>query len=390
MAPKKRASTGGGLAPLHLTTAAAQLLGHRKTQEDSYVIRSRGSDQVIWVADGVGGHPHGDKASAAAVKAAAAAVLKAFGTDEQYPETALQYAFARAHEHVSDLAKGQFGALHPATTLVGGFISTKHRTASFANIGDSLAYRYYEGELSLLFDPQGEGHRLDHALGFDAKRDLARFVKCETIRLMPNDRILLATDGIVGIGHDGLIDSLTEATPEAACANLLDQVQRLDHPHQDNATVVVVFLDALISSLNTVEKVLSRVVQARNEVRDSRGLKKDMLDDGLLLTESESHRQEWAINEGSTPNRHRPYFAFDAIDERGPLLPAFQFEPKIASQCRRIIAMMPGYPAWARYRFFTTPLASLGGWSPLDKLRADRFEEVVDALEQALGDGDVR
>jgi protein phosphatase len=57
----------------------------------------------------------------------------------------------------------------------------------------------------------------------------------------PNDTVVLASDGIHGVGEGDIARIVAEAaTPAAAAAALLAAVAAADDPHQDNTTVVVV------------------------------------------------------------------------------------------------------------------------------------------------------
>jgi serine/threonine protein phosphatase PrpC len=228
---------------IRLLHAAGQIIGRRERQEDSFANTAFGKNLMIWVADGLGGHPRGDEASALAVEAASQALKATFQRAERYPETPLRYAFARADQAVRTLHE-QPGvwALNPATTLVGGVVSTDRRCAFLRNIGDSLAYHYAEGELRLIFEPQGRGNIVDSALGYGPSGDLEPAPLIETVRLRVGHRLLLASDGIEGLDPEQLKLALTEATPDLACAAILDAVAARGLPHQDNATVVVVYV----------------------------------------------------------------------------------------------------------------------------------------------------
>src|SRR5208282_1716643 len=115
-------------------------------------VRERNEDSAYtgrWlyaVADGLGGHPGGDIASAAAIRALAGYDRQAGGAED--PAAALRRAFGAAAEAVAKAAAGDPGLAAMATTLTALLRSGDH--VVLGHIGDSRAYRLRDGQLAQL------------------------------------------------------------------------------------------------------------------------------------------------------------------------------------------------------------------------------------------------
>jgi len=204
-------------------------------------VRERNEDSAYagrWlyaVADGLGGHPGGDLASAAAIRALARC-------DEQVSKhrdlaRALQRGFAAAAEAVAK-ASAQPGLAAMATTLT-ALLWSDDRVV-LGHIGDSRAYRLRDGGLSQMSrdhvtEIPAFGSVMTRCIGAgsDEGPDVTRH------DAQPGDRWLLCSDGLYGVVSDtGIREALAAGTPAAAVGVLLERADAAGSP--DNVTVIVV------------------------------------------------------------------------------------------------------------------------------------------------------
>lgn len=235
---------------------------YRDGDQDRIATRS-GSGVLISVADGMGGHQHGDLAAGAAVQALSRLYYRARPAE---PEAALHSFLVQGHRKLRERAsQGRLSNI--GTTLA--VVWVLDHVAHWAHVGDSRIYLFRNGELSQL--------TCDHTRGEFARRDgratpirpkgLAqsfifgsRGLGCDgDIRidagtdtgqedLLAGDQIMLCTDG------------LTSFVPSHRIAQIM---QVSDRP-QDCARALVKRAIAAGSDDNITALVL-RVVRSPNE-----------------------------------------------------------------------------------------------------------------------------
>lgn len=188
------------------------LRGRHPRNEDSYLVRPAarpGEWSVFAVADGLGGHPEGDRASALAV-----AELKASGTDAvagvpSDPERHLLACFETINEKILAEADPDDGGRGMATTLTA--LAVSGTQVAFAHTGDSRLYRVRDAELTQLSTDQNLAERmgregafgpqayadgpLRHALYGYLGQPTTR-IECGPVDVAPGDVWILATDGV--------------------------------------------------------------------------------------------------------------------------------------------------------------------------------------------------
>jgi protein phosphatase len=213
--------------------AAASVTGQvRERNEDSGYVGWR----LQAVADGLGGHPGGDLASAAAIRALARYDEPA--AEGQDPEQTLRRAFATAAEAVAKAAAAQPDLATMATTLT-ALLWSDGRVV-LGHIGDSRAYRLRDGKLAQLSrDHVTEipvfGSVMTRCIG--AGSDEGPDITGHDAR--PGDRWLLCSDGLYGVVSDAGIRKILRAqTPAAAVDQLLERADAAGSP--DNVTVIVI------------------------------------------------------------------------------------------------------------------------------------------------------
>ncbi len=209
---------------------------------------------LVAVADGMGGHAAGEIASRQAIEA----LFEAFyATDIKDPQKALSAAFAEANLRVHEVAAVDPAKKNMGTTLVAAVI--KGSSLAVANVGDSRVYLIRGSDIrqitedhswvaeqvraQMLTQDQADSHIyknvITRAIGSnsDAEADLFE------VQLKSQDALVLCTDGLSNKVNPAEIHDLVACAsdPEDAARNLIRLAN--DRGGDDNATVVVVFLN---------------------------------------------------------------------------------------------------------------------------------------------------
>ena len=234
-------------------TAARTHVGHvRSRNEDGFVCGAR----VLAVADGVGGHPGGDVASAVALQPLAA-LQHALARDglPADPHAALTAAVRRGNADVLAAAAREPGLEGMATTLTAALLGDD--AAYLAHVGDSRAYLWRPGQglRQLTTDHSVVGEAVAAGLmspeAADAHPDrhvITRVVGLEPdvevdapepVPLRDGDRIVLCSDGLPeGVARDEVARILgSTPTARTAAEALVDAALAGGAP--DNVTVAV-------------------------------------------------------------------------------------------------------------------------------------------------------
>ena len=205
---------------------------------------------LLAVADGMGGHERGEVASKIAIDAVVEAVGADPGPD---PAQVLKQAFRRANEMI--YADGQGAADAMGTTLVAAVLRGKY--ATIASVGDSRAYLVRANALtqitkdhSLVAEQVASGtlspaaargspqrNILTQALGQRARLD-ARLPEIFELTLLPQDRLLLCTDGFYDVIDDReYVTTLLEFDPGTAANRLI--ALAVERGTSDNVSAIV-------------------------------------------------------------------------------------------------------------------------------------------------------
>ena len=211
------------------------------------------------VADGMGGQQAGEEASRMAVEIIPRAVTRRLTAEEQDPKavlTALRSAVAEANHEILGSSGTVSEYSNMGTTVV--LVMFRDDRAYVAGIGDSRAYRLRGGKLERLT----KDHSLADALleaGTITEEDLPRHkfknilylylgskdasAGPEDVRVLdvlPDDRFLLASDGLTGVVSDEDLARLlgTYDDPQKAAKALKDLA--IANDSKDNVTCVVV------------------------------------------------------------------------------------------------------------------------------------------------------
>ncbi len=240
----------------------------RKENEDSHLVL----DQLglLAVADGMGGHAHGEIASALAVQTLKDAftideerdrIEETFqaskdqdrlGKDEALERYLLRTAIEKANLAIYEQAREDEALRSMGTTIVAFYLF--NGSAWVANVGDSRLYRFRDGELGQIT----EDHSLineylklnllteDQAKAFPMKNiivralGLAEWVEVDTfeIDVAPGDTYLLCSDGLSDlVPEDEISEIINGDDPDETIERLVQAA--LDAGGRDNITVLL-------------------------------------------------------------------------------------------------------------------------------------------------------
>lgn len=243
-------------------TAARSHPGHkRKQNQDSYIIDD--ALGLVMVADGMGGHNHGQIASREAVKLIHAYLQKhkngySYNTELKSTLSALKEVVIDAVHYAGTTLYGMNNELGYAknkgmgTTVAGAWILPQFDAAVIFHVGDSRAY-LHRGALTsrLTKDHSLYQHWLDQgrkgarpsqsiilqALGLSESPT----VTTRLISLLAEDLIILCSDGLTGMLTDSEIQACLSQIPSAPVDKLCTQlVQKANMKGgMDNITVAI-------------------------------------------------------------------------------------------------------------------------------------------------------
>ena len=228
---------------------------------------------LFLVADGMGGHQAGERASGLAVAAIEQFTLDSFrwffGDDSRDAERVLAQ-FQSAIRH-ADARIVEEAAEHPELSGMGTTVTMAFHLGTqlcVIHVGDSRAYLYRDHELHQLTEDhtvaadmvrsgalrpdQVSEHRLRHTItNVVGGPELGVRVEARALEVQGGDRLLLCSDGLTEMVTNEAIAAIlaAEPAPEVAARNLLARAN--DGAASDNITLIVVRFDPADST--TVE-----------------------------------------------------------------------------------------------------------------------------------------
>lgn len=251
----------------------AETIGQRSNQEDycEFVVPERpeaddtsensgeGPAVVAALADGMGGHVGGQIASRTAVSAFKSC-FKRLGALPS-PERLYQ-ALISANQALADKRQTNPGLHGMGCTFIGA--AFENASLHWVSVGDSLIYRYSNGQLTRLNADHSMAPELDRmaarneltpeqAQNHPMRQALRSAVTGDELKLIDHspdpypfergDWILLASDGIETLSVASLKIALETASHQPAQAlaeHIIAMVEAAENPRQDNATVLTV------------------------------------------------------------------------------------------------------------------------------------------------------
>ena len=284
------------------TEAAVKLgslthVGMKRTgNEDSYCAligpnSPPGTDSLLAVADGMGGHQSGEVASALAIKELVSRLSNDGGEDATNPgagryDTLMQRVVREVNAEVNR------AATRPDTRGMGTTLTSALLVGSdlfVAHVGDSRAYLSRKGKLrQITQDHSWVGEEMARgALTPQEARDhprrnvltrglgIAPDVQVDTIRveLEEGDRLLLCSDGLNSLVTDDEIGlAMSDKDPQEACELLVERANALGG--NDNITVVIARMDRLSAEGGVGGPRMDIHQMATKQIRGSRSAKR--------------------------------------------------------------------------------------------------------------------
>lgn len=211
---------------------------------------------LLIIADGMGGHLAGEKASRTAVDVIGANMV----TDAEGHEAilkSLQTAIQEANRQIVAQSLQDASMRGMGTTLTAAY--SKDSVVYIGHIGDSRAYLMRNGRIQQITEDHSVVAQLLRARAItpaEAARHPYRNVitrclgmqteiEADTMHLMwqQGDRLLLCTDGLSGLVSDEEIAKIScvHEDPQIACQELVDLA--LERGGNDNVTVIIAFND---------------------------------------------------------------------------------------------------------------------------------------------------
>lgn len=234
----------------------------------------RGSERLVIVADGMGGHRGGATAAQMAVDRFGIALSDA-GSEQG--DKLLSRAVDRANEDIYQSATSDPELNGMGTTVVAVFFSDAGNW--LMHVGDSRAYRLREGRLVQMTDDHSTVMELvrtgrirpDEAATHPRKNEVLRSLglpdpvepEVQPLDARPGDRFLLCSDGLSGVVSDEEIaDFLQRFDGERATQALVDAANAAGGP--DNVTVALVEVPSIQAEDPATEKVASPAASRPN------------------------------------------------------------------------------------------------------------------------------
>lgn len=243
---------------LRIVISLATSTGGRPENEDAIhageIASADGGEigYLMIVADGMGGYQAGEVASQMAVQVVRDNLAADPGGDAAL---VLKQAFRRANEQIYQGGQGAEPPVMMGTTLVAAV--TRGKYATIASIGDSRAYLARANRLtqitkdhSLVADQVSKGmmsedearespHRniLTQALGHRPRLD-AKMPSVFEITLLPEDKLLICTDGFYDVAPNGdLLNALLSSDESGVAQKLVDLA--VERGASDNVSAIV-------------------------------------------------------------------------------------------------------------------------------------------------------
>ena len=241
---------------------SVQHLGARTHQEDSFAFSSRLDDEFVHhggivavVADGMGGGDYGSEVSQLAVRRFISAYEEK--RDLEPIREAMHRAVQAANRAVVDLAKSRGPGIDTGTTLAAVVLSGGK--IYWLSIGDSRIYRVSQDEIRQLSTDHNIGEVLDdmarrsQITSAEAHRDPQRNALtsylgapqigaigfgAEAEPLLPNEVILLCSDGLYRAVSEKLMQASCTGDPQQLCDSVVQSAVTHMMPEQDNITAI--------------------------------------------------------------------------------------------------------------------------------------------------------
>ena len=236
--------------------AHTSLLGNRKSNQDRWLVLEAPDAVLLALADGMGGHPRGERAAEILMDTC----RKTFLTSRKpidNPRVFLSGLLDMAHHQILEFGRQQTPPIEPRTT--GVLCLLQEGKAYWAHLGDSRLYIMRDGVIAfrtddhsyveqlrqqgLISSSQVHTHRfrnyVTRCLGGQNNHPVAEL--SDPFPLQDGDVILLCTDGFwAPLAERTLVDSLWDMSHVLAetLDGLAEQATNTSSPESDNVTAV--------------------------------------------------------------------------------------------------------------------------------------------------------
>ncbi|NDP49540.1 MAG: serine/threonine-protein phosphatase [Sulfuriferula multivorans] len=239
---------------MKFTIFQASRQGGRKNNQDRVAYSYSRDALLMVVADGMGGHMHGEIAAQIAVQVMTDQFQKMAKPRLDDPMKFLDDATTLAHYTINDYAVDQDLLEIPHTTLVSAVI--QDGAAYWSHVGDSRLYLFSDGSLiartedhtavaqmvrnGLITEEEAGTHPERNKVSNCLGGYVTPQVECNApIPLHDADTMLLCTDGIWGMVNAHELSALLHAyTLEDAVRHLMDHAEFRGGEHGDNLSLI--------------------------------------------------------------------------------------------------------------------------------------------------------
>jgi serine/threonine protein phosphatase PrpC len=250
----------------------ASHIGNRKYNQDRVAYAYSNDALLLVLADGMGGHLHGELAASLSVET----FVESFGPQANglfaEPQLFLGSTMRRAHERITKIAHDSARGAFPGTTCVAALI--QDGKMYWGHAGDSRLYLLRDGEViartsdhsvvnhwlecGIISAEEARVHpqrnQITNCLG--GSEDLFYMEPGEPVELRSGDVVLLGSDGLWGPFTDReLVESFSILPLADAMGNLIVRAMEREGGRSDNITGVVMRWGSAEASHDTTEPV---------------------------------------------------------------------------------------------------------------------------------------
>ncbi len=246
------------------TAAGGQIAGAREYQEDSFLLgrlRAQIANQdapLFILTDGMGGHVGGARASKLSIEAFASAMQSEALDDIP---TALKTALHAANDSIRLDVEATPANDGMGCTLIGVVVANE--MLYWVSVGDSPLWLLRDGEVTRLNADHSMRPVLESLVELNrmTQADLEADTRVNQLRsavfggtiemidandglaLQPNDKIILASDGVETLSIEKIAQLSTGNNAEQIVTRFLEAIEGISKPGQDNATAIAYLHD---------------------------------------------------------------------------------------------------------------------------------------------------
>lgn len=236
--------------------ASGQIQGGRAYQQDTYAHKSFEKGTLFVLADGMGGYAGGEIASQIVVDT----FIESFEVETDNIEDSFRLTLQKSNHAIETYKKNHEEVSSMGTTLITFYI-TKN-SFHWISVGDSPLYIITEQSIKRI----NQNHSVAGLLDLQAKKGIISLLEAQNnpnrhlltsaimgeeltsidfqeyrIKDSDNFQFLLASDGIETLSEQQIFNIVNKSSSiEIAKNNLLEKINKINKPKQDNATVILI------------------------------------------------------------------------------------------------------------------------------------------------------